>query len=1217
MPEVVAGGPNIPVALMNDLAEERVVFFCGAGVSSGTESNLPTFGALVRDVYEDCGVTPNSVERDACRATEFDRVLDLLEQRLVPGQVRSSVIKRLSVAPCGNLPLHRAVIDLSRTTSGVRLVTTNFDNRFCEAGLNQETIDAAPKLPVPKPHNWSTLVHLHGRIPSDSDGSSKGDSDLVLTSSDFGRAYLTERWAARFVTELFRHFTVVFVGYSISDPVMRYLMDALAAERREGVRLGRAYAFAGAAASSDTVGVEDSWRAKRVKPIVYDDRDRHRLLRETLTAWAQIRTDPHVRSQIVLNGIKKHPGPIGDRDVERVIWALQDSATAQALANALPCTDEQDYSKIEAWLSEFDRAGLLGRVDRDATPRNRPHVQLVDDGRLSQSPIGVDRVTAHLATWISRHLHVPQVFAWVVQRGGKVHPHLRWKIRRRLTERSESVPRRLRLLWTVILQAEHTDPRRLLFHADQHAVSGIDSEKYRLEEEVVRSLAPRLVVHSGPSSSLRFRSLFNRESAELSPLDVCGHLRLSLGDNGARRAIRGLLTDAEVLSRHAERLTRYLDDALVLLPDADNVPTDDRGDPRQLDRSWIAADCDPDYDRWTYLIDLARDSYLALAKSDPDRAAMLLRRWASSQSSLFQRLILHAVTEDQSADLGMVEQLLLRGPEPGLWRRDLLNEILRFLNRAGWRLPDDLCSSIIDAVHAGPISNPGNESDPCDLVQKTKFQLLFELHLSGIELDADSDLLPDGVEPPSDGDFDQRHGVHVSKRAEIADAGASASPELLEMGIDELAEALEDDPAVAAQIYDLVLRAPEKVGRALGGNAERDLWPLQPWTTLLWRLSSVRAEKKPMVRLEDEVARLLLNAPEELFRDVGAAASRFLSGIATDWHAERESEFARLWGKAWLVRQDEGSDDANPVNRALNQVSGILAEAALHRLWKHEPRVDGLLPTPVRSYFDAIVTDSRGHLGRVMLASRLNALFAIDPNWTGEHLVPLLDPARVGEAEDLWAGFAWSPTVGPNLLEAFKGHYLSVLKREGLRDRVSRALVGLLVHISISLPRAFTIDEIRSVVHTLPEESLSVGLRALQSHLTGEPDEREHAWRYKVMPWLNAYWPREGEKNSDTTSEAMIRVMIESGAAFQDAVSWCISYLRPIKGNSLYALGKSGHVQGYPDAVLEVLESVIQQDTLEVYRRSTLAGILDDLLLSKPEIASDLRFQRLRGVATS
>ena len=153
MPELVAGGPDIPPNLMNELDDENVVFFCGAGISMGAESDLPSFKGLVSQVYQDCRIEASEAEERARKDKEFDRVLDLLERRLVPDQVRSSVIQRLSVEPRGPLVLHQALVELSRTTKGVRLVTTNFDNRFSEAlGEGQLIVDAAPRLPVPKPH---------------------------------------------------------------------------------------------------------------------------------------------------------------------------------------------------------------------------------------------------------------------------------------------------------------------------------------------------------------------------------------------------------------------------------------------------------------------------------------------------------------------------------------------------------------------------------------------------------------------------------------------------------------------------------------------------------------------------------------------------------------------------------------------------------------------------------------------------------------------------------------------------------------------------------------------------------------------------------------------------------------------------------------------------------------------------------------------------------
>ncbi|MCV5791701.1 SIR2 family protein, partial [Escherichia coli] len=88
---------------------------------------------------------------------------------------------------------------------------------------------------------------------------------LVVTSGDFGLAYLTERWAARFVSELFRNYVVCFVGYSINDPVLRYMMDALAADRRLGEVTPQVWAL-GECEPGQEHRKAIEWEAKGVTP---------------------------------------------------------------------------------------------------------------------------------------------------------------------------------------------------------------------------------------------------------------------------------------------------------------------------------------------------------------------------------------------------------------------------------------------------------------------------------------------------------------------------------------------------------------------------------------------------------------------------------------------------------------------------------------------------------------------------------------------------------------------------------------------------------------------------------------------------------------------------------------------------------------------------------------------------------------------------------------
>lgn len=124
--------------------------------------------------------------------------------------------------------------------------------------------------------SWRSIVYLHGRLDT-TDG---GNQHLVLTSADFGRAYLTDAWAARFVARLFAEFTVLFIGYSLNDPVLRYMTDAFAAKdalSRSGRMRPQAYLFV--SYTGRTPPAASSWHARRLEPIFYRAAYKHRALK--------------------------------------------------------------------------------------------------------------------------------------------------------------------------------------------------------------------------------------------------------------------------------------------------------------------------------------------------------------------------------------------------------------------------------------------------------------------------------------------------------------------------------------------------------------------------------------------------------------------------------------------------------------------------------------------------------------------------------------------------------------------------------------------------------------------------------------------------------------------------------------------------------------------------------------------------------------------------
>ena len=1175
---------------------------------------------------------PDEVEREALdcdeqnpdrRRPNFDKALGLLErpERLGAQALRRAVIKSLSAPPTGPLDIHKALIALSRSERGVRLITTNFDNRFVETGqLDESTVDAAPKLPIPKPHSWSSLVHLHGRIFPNDDG-----SDLVLTAADFGRAYLTEQWAARFVTELFRELTVVFVGYGIGDPVMSYMVDALAAERAKGAKFAMAYAFADHD-GTDTgyQKARDGWLAKNVEPILYDKRDGHRLLGDTLIEWVRIRNDPYqARSRIALNEMPKLPAGSNDPVVERVTWALQDPVAAQTLADAPPVVDEDDFPRIEKWLEAFAEKGLLRCVTADANPdagdQDPTYVRLVDSGFQSRNPQSLDMTRLHLARWMARHLHVPQLFAWVIRNGGHLHPGLRQQVQISLANSDLNVPSRLRLLWTVLLDHEPVDHWRYLRTVGHYSAAASESERRRIEDEAIQSIAPRLVVRPDPISRLAFRQYFDKGPGEIRPLEACGHLKLVSGDGYSQHRLEGILKDTSVLSRHAETLTGYLEQALALATEDDDVYTNSSF----YQPSIAAHDQNRDRDGWTHLIDLVRDSYSALAVAAPARRDNLLRRWMLSGQPLFKRLVLHALTEDTKSDIRLARKILVASRKPGVWERELRREVLRFFRLAGSRLPRDLRVEIVRVIHTGPKTKPQKAMpNHTKFIHHEKALRFYKLAVSGARLDKKSKGMAEEIESNIEGGSDEHDKFEIwSEETRLISDKEFAPKNLLNGSIEDVVTALESGKISRNGFHGLVLLQPVKAASALRRLAEREEWTTTFWQDFLWSLAGLREKSKHNVRLQGYVAQMLTNAPDELFAEVGSAAADFIKDLAKDYGTDREQELKVLWVKAWSgigMSQRETGDLDDPLTIALNHAAGKLADAALIRLWKYKPEAGRGLPLQVRSYFDSIATDPEGHFGRVMLITRLYNLFAIDRDWAEEHLIPLLSLQSSKEARDLWSAYGWTSTVSPDLLLAFKESFFEVLRDGEEGDRRKEKLINLFIAICLETPNELTTQEIHDVVASMSESSLKTVLGSLKLCLAGDPAERKRIWHDKVYPWLRNYWPTASVRNTAVTSEAILAMLMECGDAFPDAAGWSLDYLRPLEGHSLYLypLGKHEHAEQHPDLMLQILDKVLGADSLPGYQRHMLREILDALKTTNLDLISDERFRSLYRLAT-
>lgn len=253
------GSLDLPDEVLTALEENRLVIFAGAGVSIPPPADLPGFKRLVEEIVR------RPLEQD--EVGQMDRVLGRAKERGVP-------VHRLAAAglerPGSRFnSLHENLVALFGSRDRIRIVTTNFDRHFEEAinarhGETKVEVFTSPALPVGS--SFTGLVHLHGAL-------GRSPETLVLTDADFGRAYLTEGWAGRFLLELFREYTVLFVGYSYGDTVMSYLTRGLSPT------------FGRQRFALTEMGQREKWELLGIHPIDYDPAGDHRALGDSLNQW--------------------------------------------------------------------------------------------------------------------------------------------------------------------------------------------------------------------------------------------------------------------------------------------------------------------------------------------------------------------------------------------------------------------------------------------------------------------------------------------------------------------------------------------------------------------------------------------------------------------------------------------------------------------------------------------------------------------------------------------------------------------------------------------------------------------------------------------------------------------------------------------------------------------------------------------------------------------
>lgn len=1269
----LADGPSIPDELLVARDEGRVIFFCGAGVSRA-RAGLSDFFGLAQRVSEILGIAADSPAKrliEAAREIDSrtgisglisaDRVFGLLVREFQVKDIQAAVAESLKSGPDVDLSAHRLMLDLGTGPDGkVRLVTTNFDRLFeaCDSTLRTWK---PPRLPEAHHHeDFEGIIHLHGRVNQNYSGAD-GDG-FVLSSSEFGRAYLSEGWATQFIQSVLDRYFVVFIGYTADDPPLLYLLEALnrGLDSREGL-----YAF-----QSGSVGEADSrWRHKGVHPIAYGEGENHKALWDTLAAWATRAKNveawyestialagkgpeallPHERGQVAhvvstLEGTRRFaasavPPPadwlcVFDSTIRYSnpghVWSLSsnekgpyfDPFNAYALdSDPLPRSIEPDdyLTKREVPQSVWDCFAAT-RHDRQNLQNNSfPALS----GHLSVHLPKLPARLKELGVWICRVANQPAAVWWASGRAG-IHPDIQFDIRFQLERRKLNSSPVVRKAWRYIFEAWKTQENNLT-HAWHELKASIDLDGWTTA--TVRQLAlihrPYLTVGRDWS-----RPKPPESSESLRVRDIV-HLDVKYPSSQ-----RGLRLPDEYIATAVREFRKNLEHAVYLETELGGYGLG------------IIAPIEPDPDLGGMSSERTRGIsgailfYVGLFKQLIDKSPIYAKQeylaWQIDDETVFARLRIWTCGVQRVLSAVEAGEVIRGLTDRVFWdsrhQRDLLLALAKRWSDFSAALKRELGKRLVN----GPHQREGEED--AEYVERRAWSALQRLHwLKSRGCDFSFDFEAESLKlrklaPNWQEEYAKNAVASMEARGGWVQTDTEYS-ELLKLPLpDVLKKALElrgrpheffvkSDPFAG-----LASRRPVRAFAALTRAAKRDDYPLWAWKTFLD--SDGRKSDKPKFTalIAERISRLPTSALVEFIHPVADWLS-VSSKILLDKYPMR---FENVWKKILSILRSNpesaksgvvrGSKEPDWIEEALGAPVGKLAQALMNDPQKQGIEAGKGFPLPWIGRVDELLSlegDLRRH-ALAMFGFNLEWFFAIDPAWTETNLIPVLENEGHDQSA-LWAGFFWRAQVpGHELYRRLKPQLLRLAKEKSIaRPHHSEVLAGILLagwetFDDVTKSRFVTDAEMKDVLVNADDNFRLETLSQLE-RLSSAKDDNETTWARQLPLFLNQVWPKQKIAKSPQTSARLCDLAFSNATNFPEKVDSILPLVTEIDAeyfglNNL--LVDDDLLKEHSEKTLELLWTVLPENAA-LWPLGT-EEVLDRLGKTNSTLLKDPRFVELK-----
>jgi Domain of unknown function (DUF4020)/SIR2-like domain len=1158
---------DFPKPLLDAQRVGSLVIFAGAGVSIPPPSNYPNFGNLADQV------APGVLTRE--QHEPVDRFLGRLAHRKV--DVHARVQALLSDPASAPNALHFDLLRVFGSAAKVRLVTTNFDLHFSTATKDiypREPLDtySAPALPVGD--DFTGLVYLHGSVD-------KPPHRLILIDSDFGRAYLTEGWARRFLQRLFNRYVVLFIGYSYSDTVMTYLTRGLPPNPTE---LNR-YALAKA-------GQAEYWNYLGITPLEYElvetAENKHIHLAEAVSQWAKIANTGVLEREAEVKRIVEGPVPLGTEEQDYIESSLAEPSTARFFTR---------YATRLDWLHWIEDKTAFTRLFRtDAVPTDTDW---------------------ELARWFARGFackHPEDALALVRRKRQAITP----------------------ILWAAIAQAFHTEKPApevvrkwvpLLIKYPTPTFGG-DLLEYTLHRskypDDLNSALLLFEYLTRPEIILRERWWPKTEGEADEQVDV------ELTTEGDDPWLPGVWLSlfkpnlATVANKLIWIVTSHLQRAYLLLAAYEKIHP--AWDPLSARRGLIESTAQGTPAKGVgILIDVARE-ILEWSLSGYHRTAdQLIDLWFSSDCRILKRLAIFGTAKathwPPDAKLKWIlENDLLYAP-------GFKHEVFSVLEAAYAQASADRRTEVLDRARGGPpIAGDHPETQAYEeynliswLAKNAPTCPLTHARLTAIR-EKHPEFAP-GEHPDMDAWIGTVTTGWRSPRG-FQEILSKTPEEQLDFIVDFEPKDFFREPSREGLLQELSTAFAHdfewgmRFARALSA---RQLWKPDVWNAVVegWKASVTGSQWPTILHFllsKEHVLGPTMHAVARLLDDGVEKPDR---AIPDDSVAEAVALARKTWDACVKDEQGKQGEAKDWLFVALNRAAGTLALFFLRILSKTRKAVGTEwkgLPPEYREIFGSIIGGNTyaAELGRVMLASQVLFLFGLDDKWTVENVVPLFnwssDSRRALQAWDGYLGWGqWSNALLVHMIENYEETFPVLHAEFGeLRTRLCEHLAGIAVLSSMDPLEQGWLNRFLLRVDSEEREMWASSVAVVLQGTTEA--SKVVVWN----SWMSKYWHNrmQGLPVPLSAEEAgrMTRWAIHLEPVFPEVVdAACDSPAPELKFNHIYyELARSPVPNQHPAASAKFVLFLLRNQTDQFWACDDVETIVNNILSTKPSDKRDL-----------